>query len=168
MPQYFVINGPGGAGKDAFIKFVEKYYFKGNVVNVSSIDPIKWLAQYGGWKGEKTDKARKMLSDLKKLFIDFNNLPFTFLTSQMSLLKRDDIIFMHVREASEIDKLKCLSNVIIRTILIDRQTDLKGNDSDDMVYDYDYDYVIDNNGSLEDLKESAITFVDNVIVLEEF
>jgi hypothetical protein len=166
MNKYFVINGQGGSGKDSFIKMVDRYYLD-KVINVSSVDPIKWLAKYGDWDGGKTDKDRKFLSDLKKLFIDYNDLPLRFLTMQMKLLHEDSIIFMHVREGSEIDKMKAVEPAI-KTVLIDRQVEEKGNDSDDMVYDYEYDYVIDNNGSLEDLDEAAITFVDNVVVLEEF
>jgi hypothetical protein len=163
MNRHFIINGQGGSGKDAFINLIGQYYNDRIILNVSSIDPIKKIAAHGGWRGEKTDKARKMLSDLKKLFIEYNDLPTNYLKDQMSRIARSVVIFMHVREATEIDKLK-KTDPSIKTILIYRETDLKGNDSDDMVYDYKYDYIIDNNGSLEDLEESVATFINEVIL----
>ena len=42
------------------------------VENISSITPIKDLAKLCGWGGEKNEKSRKFLSDLKQLLIDYN------------------------------------------------------------------------------------------------
>ena len=51
MKKYVVIiNGKGGVGKDTLCDIVSKKYC---VNNVSSITPIKQIAQIGGWKGEK-------------------------------------------------------------------------------------------------------------------
>ena len=68
----FVINGAGGVGKDTLCDLAAKHF---KVYNVSSIDPIKEIAAMTGWKGEKTDKARKYLSDLKALTINYNDYP---------------------------------------------------------------------------------------------
>jgi adenylate kinase family enzyme len=45
-----VINGGGGAGKDTLCDMAAKHF---DVVNVSSIDPIKRIARENGWNGEK-------------------------------------------------------------------------------------------------------------------
>ena len=68
----FVINGAGGVGKDTLCNLAAKHF---KVYNVSSIDPIKEIAAMTGWAGEKTDKARKFLSDLKRLTVDYNDYP---------------------------------------------------------------------------------------------
>ena len=67
-----VINGAGGVGKDTLCEFAEKHF---KVMNISSITPIKEIAKMCGWNGEKTDKARKFLSDLKALSIEYNDFP---------------------------------------------------------------------------------------------
>ena len=67
-----VINGAGGVGKDTLCEFAEKHF---RVMNISSITPIKEIAAMCGWGGEKTDKARKFLSDLKALSIEYNDFP---------------------------------------------------------------------------------------------
>ena len=161
--KYIVINGHGTCGKDEFIKIFDELY-SSTVHNISSIDPIKDIAFIGGWSGEKDNKSRKLLSDLKKLFIDYNNLPTKFLCGYCDECKnRDDynhsVIFMHVREPSEIEKLKLIFNDVI-TILIDKDIESVGNSSDDGVMDYKYDYYIDNNGSLSELKDSVETFIN--------
>ena len=45
-----VINGRGGVGKDTLCSFVSDNY---NVMNISSIDPIKEIAKTIGWDGKK-------------------------------------------------------------------------------------------------------------------
>ncbi|MBO5879339.1 MAG: hypothetical protein J6Q68_02150, partial [Clostridia bacterium] len=61
-----VINGAGGVGKDTLCDFASAHF---SVMNISSITPIKEIAAMCGWNGEKSDKARKFLSDLKALSI---------------------------------------------------------------------------------------------------
>ncbi len=48
-------------------------------VNVSAITPIKEIASNYGWNGEKDAKSRKFLSDLKRAFADYNDLPTHYL-----------------------------------------------------------------------------------------
>jgi len=153
MNNCFVINGRGGTGKDTFIEYVEDYFWDYKITNVSSIDPIKEIARNNGWDGVKNKKSRKMLSDLKKVFIEYNNLPTMYLSKYMF---NEGIVFLHIREPEEIEKIIKI-NPFIRTLLIDRDIDMLGNDADDLVYDYQYDFIIDNNGTLNDLKDAAVT-----------
>ena len=67
-----VINGAGGVGKDTLCELASKHF---KVYNVSSITPIKEIASMCGWRGEKDDKARKFLSDLKRLTVEYNDYP---------------------------------------------------------------------------------------------
>ena len=73
-----IINGRGGVGKDTLCDFAAKHY---KVENISSITPIKDLAKLCGWGGEKNEKSRKFLSDLKQLLIDYNEYPTQYLIS---------------------------------------------------------------------------------------
>jgi len=159
--KVFVINGSGTCGKDTFIEIFEKYH--DHTENISSIDPIKDIARENGWSGTKTEKDRKFLSDLKRVFIEYNDLPTKFLVCHWKDDHYEDtVLFMHIREPYEIDKIKLIIPNI-KTILINKDTGKHGNPSDDDVYDYTYDYIIDNNGSLEDLQESVKIFINEIL-----
>ena len=90
-----IINGRGTSGKDTCISFINSF----KVMNVSSIDPIKEAATILGWNGVKTKKARKYLSDMKKLSVEFNDYPMNYIMKMyekfMSPYNEDDVIIMH-------------------------------------------------------------------------
>ena len=136
-----VINGAGGVGKDTLCEFAEKHF---RVMNISSITPIKEVAAMCGWKGEKSDKARKFLSDLKALSIEYNDYPTVWATEQyMKFLSSDfEIMFVHIREAEEIEKFVAATAGKAKTLLIrggERMTkSVYGNASDDRVENYKY------------------------------
>ena len=155
-----VINGAGGVGKDTLCNFAAEEY---RVRNVSSVDPIKDLARIAGWEGEKSDRARKMLSDLKRLFTEYNDLPLRYIREQyQQFLKSDEqVMFVHIREPEEIRRFVETAPEHIRTLLItnsSRQISVYGNVSDDNVALYQYDGVYDNKYPLEDTKEIFLIF----------
>ena len=65
----FVINGAGGVGKDTLCDLAARHF---KVYNISTIMPIKDIARMCGWMGEKSDKARRFLSDLKRVTVAFS------------------------------------------------------------------------------------------------
>ena len=91
-----IINGSGGVGKDTLCDIVGKHY---STMNVSSVDPIKEIASKNGWNGEKDSKSRKFLADLKKLFVDYNDLPQKYLFEKYNefLANDNEILFVHIR-----------------------------------------------------------------------
>ena len=160
-----IINGRGGAGKDTFCDISARYY---DVTNVSSITPVKNLAELCGWKGEKNDKSRRFLSDLKRLLTEYNDYPNQYLVEQYKEFLKDDkeIMFVHIRECGEIDKFKSNVEVPCITLLIRRSNEEEipwGNVSDDEVENYKYDYIFDNNGPLKDMEHKFIEFLEKVL-----
>jgi hypothetical protein len=154
-----IVNGRGGAGKDTLCEGVSKEY---RTTSISSIDPIKRIAQEYGWKGEKDERSRRFLADLKQVFIAYNDLPTIYLLRKYNrfLTNKKDILFVHIREGSEIDKLKKKINIPCITILIRRSRDKGwGNTSDDNVESYAYDYYFDNNQPLPQAKEEFISLI---------
>lgn len=61
-------------------------------------------------------------------------------------------MFVHIREAVEIEKAKKLLNAKTLLITNPRVKLITSNDSDGRVNEYNYDYYIVNDGTLEDLK----------------
>lgn len=151
-----IINGKGGVGKDTLINSLTDKY---NIYVVSSIDPIKEIAFQLGWDGIKTPAARKFLSDLKRLSIQFNDYPTKYLLRKyLSFLDDDnDIMAVFIREPVEISKFKTLVPNT-KTILILRNESPTptswGNSSDDDVFSYSYDYCFEN----KKLEDSIIRF----------
>ena len=157
-----IINGTGGAGKDTFVSFcaeVEK------VLNISTVDKVKEAAAIlVGWNGEKDEVSRKLLVDLKQLSIAYNDAPTKYICDMAEKFKQseDKLMFVHIREAEEIEKAKKLLNA--RTLLITnpRVQLITSNNSDGKVNEYEYDYYIQNDGTLDDLKEKAKKFVEEL------
>lgn len=174
MIKTYIINGAGGVGKDQFIKFVTDELGEKYTYNISTVNIVKSIAYKIGWKGKKTPQDRKYLSDLKDMMTYWSDLPFndvSILTElQVEEWKesqiRDAAVFIHCREPNEIDRL--VKRLGAETILIIRDTDeVYINHADNEVFNYNYDFIIDNNGTLEELKDSAATFVKRQIKAED-
>lgn len=162
-----VINGKGGVGKDTLCEIVSKYY---KTINVSAITPIKKIAYDYGWHGEKDNKSRRFLSELKRIFADYNDLPNQYLLKEYRnfLISDNQIMFVHIREKDQIEKFICdIENNCI-TLLITRNVNdgdgqKYGNYSDDYVDEYKYDYYFDNNMTLEQAEEQFLKFFKAII-----
>jgi hypothetical protein len=166
-----VVNGQGGVGKDAFCDAVAKII---PCKTVSSIDVIKRIARKGGWSGEKTDPARKLLSDLKLAFSAYNDFPFK---EMMLEVKRfistgnHRILFVHIQEPKEIDKFKKAASEFCPcvTLLITRpqiERDF-GNMADDNVKTYPYNFTFVNNyENIQLFSKNVVPFIRGIIELD--
>ena len=171
-----VINGQGGSGKDTFVDFCEN--FSNGVFSVSMVDGIKNSAKYLGWKGGKELKDRKFLSDLKDLSAKYNDFPFInteniilervkFLKEATNIPLNRIVCFVHAREPEDIKRW--VEKYDALTVLI-RRTEIEGdygNHADDEVFNWDYDYVIYNDSTIDTLKSSAKIFMSMVLEKEE-
>lgn len=165
-----VINGSAESGKDTLCTLAAKHY---RCQNHSSIDPIKEMARLGGWIGLKDEKSRKMLSDLKRLFIEYNDWPTKYLIKKYYEFERsdDDILFLHIREPSEIWKFwKAITpseDVELRDLeILVRRTNapsMVGNDSDDGVTGFPYDAVFVNDDDLDVAEEKFVHLIETAI-----
>jgi len=160
-----IINGKGGSGKDTM---VEQALMEIDGENVSSITPIKEIARLGGYAGAKDLKDRKFLSDLKKLFTEYNELPTRYLLGEYKKFLADDtkdVLFMHIREPEEIEKMVNLLNGECKTILVKGRVDDKdfGNKSDDDVESYCYDHIFYNTKTIEESGKDFISLVKSLL-----
>ena len=155
-----IINGSGGVGKDTFVEFCEEF---AKVKNISSVDKVKEAAKIlVGWNGDKDDKSRKLLVDLKQLSIEYNDYPTVYIKDESDQFlenSEQEMMFVHIREISEIEKLKKLLNAKTLLITSTRVAKITTNNSDANVDKYEYDYYISNDGTLDELKEKAKSFV---------
>lgn len=161
-----VINGPGGSGKDSFVKFCRRLLKKSKikVYNISSIDPVKRTARKMGWDGTKDKRSRKFLADLKFLWIIFNDGPTEYLAKEIGQIQIG-VIFLHIREPEEIAKIVSRVPNIVTLHLTRNGLETIGNSSDDETGNFDYSHHIQNDGSLEDLEERARRFLEELGII---
>jgi len=159
--KVLIINGRGMSGKDTFVK-----YFKENakgrfVLNYSTIDTIKNIAKLLGYTDKKTVDERKLLHDMKMGWKNLIDGPFNETVERIKECDVNgvDYLFIHCREISEIERISkwCENNNIhCIDILVDDGKDIHlNNQADDDVKNYNYDFTIMNDGSLDDLNEKS-------------
>lgn len=167
----FIINGSGGVGKDTFVNLVtlevndilKRFH---TVINFSSVDKVKEIAKEIGWNGKKSEKDRKFLSDLKILSSEYCDMPFKSMRSKVNDFLKDEesiFLFLHIREPIEISR--AVEEFGAKTILIkrDKVKHITSNVADENVFNYNYDFVIDNSGTKEELKDKVKDFVLDVM-----
>ena len=158
--KIIIINGSGGVGKDTFVDFCKEFT---DVKNISSVDKVKEAAKVlVGWNGEKDEKTRKLLADLKQISIDYNNYPLQYISNQAEEFRKNEnenIMFVHIREISEIEKVKKAINAKTLLITNNRIPKIETNTADANVENFNYDYHVENNGTLDELREKAKKFI---------
>ena len=145
-----VVNGKGGVGKDTVCALTARLF---HAKPISSITPVKEIALQCGWSGEKDTKSRMFLADLKQLLIAYNDFPIQYLTREVQACQADpgaDILFVHIREADQIEEFLRLIHgkavtLLIRSSRPGLSSAVYGNSADDDVERYHYDYIFDND-----------------------
>ena len=173
MKNIFIVNGSPGCGKTTFeeIAAAKLHQVYRPTLICSTIDFVKDIAKECGWDGTKTPQNRKFLSDLKDLLTEWGDVPYHKICDDLDLfyfhLDQYDVdpscgvVFIDCREPAEIKKL--CDGLGAKSILIDRkdvdEEAKTSNHADNEVYNYDYDIIIDNNGSLKDLENNVVEFL---------
>lgn len=157
MSKVVIINGSGRVGKDTFCLLCGKY---ADISICSSVSGVKAAALHLGWDGQKDDRSRKFLSDLKDLATAYSDAPMNLMRDFVRTHQNiDEIIFLMIREPEEIEKAKREFGAV--TLLIERPQagTIASNHADQNVAAYAYDFVISNSGGLSDLERLAQNFV---------
>ena len=116
-----------------------------------------------GWSGQKAPRDRRFLSDLKDLLTAYNDLPFKDIKQKVNEFKQDTdnmFLFIHIREPEEIERAKKEFGAHTVLVVNDNVLGIYSNHADGRVLEYDYDVVIDNSGTLEELEQEAKRFVE--------
>lgn len=164
MRKIIIINGMGGSGKDSFVKACQN--IDPTIQNISSVNYVKQVAYELGWDGVKDTKGRRFLSDLKMALSAYNDAPFIMTIKDIEDYDKNATIFVHIRESDDISKYKAYfehNGDIVTTVVINnsRVKPITSNLADADVYNSSYDWIIDNEGTLDDLAQSAEFFLKN-------
>lgn len=172
MKLVVIINGKGGVGKDTLCRYFCQFY-QGQVA--SSITPIKKMAKRLGWKGGKDPEDRAFLSGLKDLMDERFGTSWLYLQQRLNQFENSDakVLFVMIREPNDIEAFKNYvksTGIRVKTLLVRREIiDGKtyGNHADDDVESYTYDYIFDNNSSLEEAHRDFIIMIRHMAESEE-
>ena len=162
--QIIIINGNGGVGKDTFIRVLSSVFRDVDIWSYSTIDKVKEIAKMIGWDGVKDEKGRKLLADLKSLCDSYNDMTFKDMKQAVSEFKNSygTLLFIHIREPHNIDRAKDEFDAITMLVTRDSVENITSNDADKHVAEYDYDYVVNNNGNLVQLELEAKKFLQYI------
>lgn len=158
-----IVNGSPGSGKTTFANIVGN---QSSALIYSSIDYVKEVyKRYFDWDEEKTDASRKFLSNMKEFLINESDLLEEDLKQKYAEFGYSDarILIIDIREISEIKKYKKLFNAKTVFIRNSKVPILDTNKSDAQVENYDYDYTIDNDGTMQSFRAKVTEFLADAI-----
>lgn len=168
--KIFIINGLGGCGKDSFIKFCAEDY---NIAVYSTADLAKTaMKSIGLYKGvktflgwvEETDKCtkRQLLSAVKDAIDKDDFVSCNYIISAISGIKdlnTFDACFIHSRQQEDIQYLQY--NLDCQLVWVNREVPVCDTERRFVrENNISYDIIVDNNSSLEELRNKAISFMN--------
>ena len=157
----FIVNGKPRAGKDTFAQILNEYM---DVYKYSSVTKVKEIAKQCGWTGAKEEKDRKFLHELKMLTSAYSDMSYNDVIEEIDKFKKGeldaDIFVVDVREPEDIDRLVKATNAFTIFIENNRVPSITSNAADANVENYRYDFVIQNNGTLEDFEANIKLFIE--------
>ena len=158
-----MINGPAEVGKDTFIGICGKFLGKQNVKNYSSIEPAKKAAPTLGCQYDQGEKTRDFLKRLKDLSDEFWECSTNHLRNSIEKKCQGKVlVFLHIREPYNIDKIKAYYPEILTCHINRIGSTMFNNPADTSTWGYEYDFYIDNSGTLGDLHVLAWEFIQKL------
>lgn len=164
MKNLVILNGFPRSGKDEFANLLINHFYTYDICGalISSVEVIKEVALLLGWNGEKDQASRNALSELKDLATKHWDSPFKMMCENADNISSEEAIIFIVREPIEIERFKQKYPETI-TIFIERDNHETANNHADLdCGNYFYDLYIENNGTLEQLEESAIQLISDL------
>ena len=166
MIQVVVINGMGGVGKDAFVEACRDESSR-DIYNLSMIDDVKNAALAIGWDGNKDEKGRTFLSNIKDALAEYCDYPYHMISERIKeisegYIDKDAVIFVHAREAHDIVRLVMDFNafvLLIRRPSVEHEQVYTNHADLDVLEYHPYNYIYWNVGDMEKLKKDAKDFL---------
>ena len=164
MKKIYILNGVGISGKGEFASRLNKYIPS---YKYSIVDLVKEAGKLLGWDGAKTEKDSKFLSDLVDLATEYNDMPFrdvlSIVTDFKNNLIQTPVLIIDMRDPKDI--ARAVETFGAQTILIRNPNveQIESNHADANVENYEYDYIVENDGTLEQLEKVAKMFCCDII-----
>lgn len=156
-----IINGSATKGKDSFCNLCDLYI---PTLAISTVDVVKQAYTMFGWDGDKSEIHRKALSDIKDIATKNLDHPFNLIKNKIELFRQSDckLMFIHTREPEEIERFVREFGCITLLIRNPNVKSITSNHADAEVENYNYDYVIYNDGTIDDLNIKVKEFINEI------
>lgn len=162
----FIVNGKPRAGKDTFAEILNRYMV---VYKYSAVTKVKEIAKQCGWTGAKEEKDRKFLHELKMLTSAYSDLPYRDVMDKIEKYRSGeilaDVFVVDVREPEEIERLRKATDAITIYIENENVPAITSNEADANVANYEYDFTIFNNGTIEEFEDNIMNFMEFLMML---
>lgn len=165
VKRIFVLNGVHSTGKDTFVKYINSFGIE--AIHYSYVDFTRnMLDSVGVDVNNKNNKMRKLLCDINNALEEYNDIPFKDCCNVADDFKNDWLegkwLIIDCREPKKIERLKQKLNA--KTIFIKSNKKITADNVADkaVAEDYQYDYIIQNTGTLDDLKANTLNFVKSI------
>lgn len=173
--KVIVLNGAPRAGKDTVAEMIKQIHPQ--TINVSLAEPAKRVMRFLGKNPtDKTPETRAFLCDLKNLLDEYYDESFNYLEKEIRLYTDELVrygfedtafyVIVHSREPEDIKRIKTKYNAI--TVLVEGSKDRiisaadASNEADRHIHDIEYDYTINNKGTLEELNKNVLKFLQEI------
>jgi len=171
--RIITISGKAQHGKDTFANMIKNATTGQRVAILHFADYLKLLAKTAyGWNGIKDDAGRTLLQHLGTDIIRERMPDFWVVIMSTTIFALDNefdvVILPDTRFKNEVWGMRelpfsCLSISIVRPNFDNGLTEeQKNHRSENDLNDYKFDCIIENNGSLEDLKYKALELVHKI------
>lgn len=174
-----LLSGKAGSGKDTVCEFIKEYY-KDNMAHLLFAGTIKQYAKdFFNWDGREETKPREFLqkigTDVIRNKLNNPNFHVNRVMEDIEILQYyfDNFVVTDARFPNEIERVKDKFSKNTYVIRINRdELRLKGqqalHESETALDDYSsFDFIIDNNSTLEDLRDNIFKILkklDNKII----
>ena len=173
--RIFILNGVHTSGKDTFVKYINEYGIdveQDYVVHYSYVDFTSDMLESKGINiKDKSNKLRKLLCDVNNALEEYNDIPFKDCLNIADNFHQNwlegDWLFIDCREPKKIERLKQALNA--KTVFVKSNKTITADNSADkaVAENYEYDYIVQNTGSLDDLRNNTIDFIKDVINIKD-
>ena len=157
----FIVNGKPRAGKDTFAMILNRYM---NVYKYSAVTKVKEIATLCGWGGQKEERDRKFLHELKMLTSEYSDMSYQDVVNEIEKYRNGeieaDVFVVDVREPEEIERLAKEVGAITVFIENNNVPAIMSNAADANVENYEYDFVIRNNGTMKEFEDEIKIFME--------
>ena len=157
----FIVNGKPRAGKDTFAMILNRYM---DVYKYSAVTKVKEIATLCGWDGQKEERDRKFLHELKMLTSEYSDMSHQDVVNEINKYRNGeieaDVFVVDVREPEDIKRLVEEVGAITVFIKNDNVPDITSNAADANVESFEYDFVIPNNGTMKEFEDEIKLFME--------
>ena len=157
----FIVNGKPRAGKDTFAMILNRYM---DVYKYSAVTKVKEIATLCGWDGQKEERDRKFLHELKMLTSEYSDMSHQDVVNEINKYRNGeieaDVFVVDVREPEDIKRLVEEVGAITVFIENDNVPAITSNAADANVENFEYDFVIPNNGTMKEFEDEIKIFME--------